>query len=224
MQPFDLSRINGPHAGQPVITEGPDPGKAAAALVLIHGRGAGAQDILGLGREITGALNRRDLLLLAPHAMRSTWYPQRFMEPEEYNQPWLDSAREAVQYLVRHVTEKGLARSRVFLLGFSQGACLVADAAARHPHRYGGLFILSGGLIGPPGSAFDFTGDLRGTPALVGCSDIDPHIPHQRVLETAQVLEKLGAAVDQRTYPGMGHTINTDELEKIVSTIQTVLA
>lgn len=224
MQPFDLSMIEGPHARQPVITEGPDPGKAAAALILIHGRGAGAQDILGLGREVTGALGRRDLLLLAPHAMRSTWYPHRFMEPEQVNQPWLDSARQAIEYLIDHVVSDGLSPERVFLLGFSQGACLVSDVAARNPRRYGGLFILSGGLIGPAGTDFSFSGDLLGTPALIGCSDIDPHIPHDRVVETSRVLGGLGAAVDERIYPGMGHTVNEDELTAIVETIETALS
>jgi predicted esterase len=223
MHPFELSRINGPHDGQPVITEGPEPHKAAGALILIHGRGAGAQDILGLGREITAALGRRDMLLLAPHAMRATWYPNRFMEPEETNQPWLESARAAVRFLIDHVIDGGLAPERLFLLGFSQGACLVSDGAARNPRRYGGLFVLSGGLIGPAGSEFGFTGSLEGTPTLVGCSDIDPHIPLERVKATAEQLRKLGAQVDERIYPGMGHTINEDELGAILETIRSAL-
>lgn len=223
MQPFDLSGIGGPHDGQPVITEGPDPSRAAGALILIHGRGAGAQDILGLGREVTGALGRRDMLLFAPHAMRSTWYPNRFMEPVATNQPWLDSARAALRFLVDHVTAGGMSPEKVFLLGFSQGACLAADTAARHPRRYGGIFVLSGGLIGPAGTAFDFAGDLEGTPVLIGCSDMDPHIPLERVRETSKALRNLGAAADERIYPGMGHTVNADELKAIVETIQSVL-
>lgn len=224
MQPFDLSAINGPHTGQPVITEGPDPAKAAAAVILIHGRGAGAQDILGLGRRVTHALGRRDLLLLAPHAMRSTWYPHRFIEPEDTNQPWLDSAREAIHYLIDYVVAGGLPLEKLFLLGFSQGACLVSDAAAHAPRRYGGLFILSGGLIGPIGTTFSFSGDLAGTPAFIGCSDIDPHIPQKRVEETAQELEKLSASVDKRIYPGMGHTVNEEEIAAIVSTIAATIS
>lgn len=231
MQPFDLSGIEGPHGGQPVITEGPDPTKAAAALILIHGRGAGAQDILGLGREVAGALGRRDLLLLAPHAMRATWYPNRFMEPEETNQPWLDSARQAVRYLIDHVVTGGISPDRVFLLGFSQGACLVADTAFNNPRRYGGLFILSGGLIGPPDTVFSHatggntsSGDrtLDGTPAFVGCSDVDAHIPLSRVQETSRELKNLGARVDERIYPGMGHTVNSDELAAIVECMRVL--
>ncbi|TVR74754.1 MAG: phospholipase [Spirochaetaceae bacterium] len=223
MQPFELSRIGGPHEGQPVITEGPDPAKAACALILVHGRGAGAQDILGLGREVTGALGRRDLLLFAPHAMRSTWYPNRFMEPEETNQPWLDSARQGLEFLLRYVTDRGMSPEKIFLLGFSQGACLVSDVAARNPRRYGGLFILSGGLIGPAGTRFAYSGEMEGTPVLIGCSDVDPHIPVERVRETSRVLESLGARVDERIYPGMGHTVNADELGAIVEVISVAL-
>lgn len=223
MQPFDLSSISGPHAGQPVITEGPDPSKAAAAVILIHGRGAGAQDILGLGREITYTVGRRDLLLLAPHAMRSTWYPLRFTEPEENNQPWLDSAREALESLIEHVVTGGMSIEKVFLLGFSQGACLVADAAVRNPRRYGGLVVLSGGLIGPLGTTFDFSGDLQQTPAFIGCSDQDPHIPAERVKETVDVLGHMGAQVEHRVYPGMGHTVNSDEIQAITTMIRATL-
>lgn len=220
MQPFDLSSITGPHSGQPVITEGPGPEKASGVLILVHGRGAGAQDIFGLGRQITHVLSRRDILLLAPHANRSTWYPQRFTEPEELNQPWLDSAREALSYLIDYVIKDGVPANRVFLAGFSQGGCLVADAAVRNPRRYGGLFILSGGLIGPPGTTFEFTGNMRKTPVLIGCSDVDPHIPASRVQETADALEALGASVDNRVYPGMGHTVNEDEIDAIVKVMK----
>jgi predicted esterase len=223
VQPFDLSSITGPHSGQPVITEGPAPEKAAAALILVHGRGAGAQDIFGLGRQITHALSRRDILLLAPHANRATWYPHRFTEPEELNQPWLDSARAALRYLIEYVIRDGIPANRVFMAGFSQGGCLVADVAARNPRRYGGLFILSGGLIGPPETTFEFSGSLKKTPVLIGCSDVDPHIPASRVTETAEAMEKLGASVDNRVYPGMGHTVNEDELEAIVTIMRRAL-
>ncbi len=225
MKPFDLGNIPGPHARQPVLTEGPEPGNAAGAIILLHGRGAGAQDIFGLGRILTERLKRKDLILAAPHAFGASWYPNRFMEPIETNQPWLDSARAAVHLLIEVLTgEAALPASRVFLVGFSQGACLATDVVAGHPRRYGGVLAFSGGLIGPAGTTFDYPGDLDGTPVFLGCSDVDPHIPHERVHETAQVLTALNGNVEQRTYPGMGHTINEDELGAAVELIATALS
>lgn len=212
MSSLGLHAIPGPHKGQPVIVEGPDPAKAAGAIVLIHGRGAGAQSILGLGRELLRGADRRDITLLAPHASGAVWYPQRFIEPEDSNEPWLSSAREAVTALMDMLMERGLPARKILLAGFSQGACLVADTVARLPMDYAGALVYSGGLMGPPGTEYAYSGSLAAVPVLVGCSDVDMHIPLERVEETASVLEGLGAAVDLRIYPGMGHTVNEEEL------------
>ncbi|POR01321.1 hypothetical protein AU468_08365 [Alkalispirochaeta sphaeroplastigenens] len=221
MQPFDLSSIEGPHAGQPVITEGPGPGKAAAALILLHGRGSGAQQILGLGRKIVHSLGRRDLLLLAPHAMRSTWYLPRFAELTDPLDPWLVSARQAVDALVTRMTSGGVPREKIFLLGFSQGACLVADRALRVPGRYGGLFILSGAAPPLPGQREEepSSASLEGTPVCIGCSQEDPHIPLERLRATEQALCEASATVESLIYPGAGHSVTPEEL----TTVQDIL-
>lgn len=222
MKPFSLDTISGPHEGQPVLTEGPSPDSAAGAIILLHGRGAGAQDIFSVGRIITERLQRRDILLLAPHASRATWYPYRFIEPEENNQPWLDSARAAVAYLIDHiVVDGGMDPRKVFLMGFSQGACLAADVAATRGTPLGGIYLFSGGLIGPEGTDFAFSGDLDQTPVFVGCSDDDPHIPLKRVQETAATFRSLHADVDEQIYPGMGHTIIEDELARVLRSLET---
>lgn len=224
MKPFSLETISGPHEGQPVLTEGPSPDSAAGAVILLHGRGAGAQDIFSVGRIITGRLQRRDILLLAPHAARATWYPYRFLEPEKNNQPWLDSARSAVAYLIDHiVVEAGMDARNVFLMGFSQGACLAADVAASRGVPLGGVYLFSGGLIGPEDTEFVFSGDLDKTPVFIGCSDEDPHIPLGRVQDTARVFRSLNAEVDEQIYPGMGHTIIEDELNRVQQSMERAL-
>jgi predicted esterase len=202
-------RVAGPHAGQPVLTAGAPLAGARAALVLIHGRGASAESILPLGEEIGGP----GVAYLAPQAAGSTWYPRRFLEPLAANEPWLSSALAAVGDVLAQVGEAGVPPERTLLLGFSQGACLATEWAARNARRYGGVVGLSGGLIGPDGTPRDYAGSLDGTPILLGCSDVDPHIPLARVHETAAVLRRLGGAVDARIYPGLGHTVNRDELE-----------
>lgn len=197
-----------PHANAPVLTTGADPSEAGAAVVLIHGRGASARDILSLAR----AFDRDDVAYLAPQASGNSWYPQRFLVPREENQPWLDSAYRVVARLVADLGEGGVPPERVVLAGFSQGACLASDYAARNPRRYGGILAFSGGLIGDRIDPSSYSGSLAGTPAFVGCSDVDFHIPAERVRETAAVLEQLGALTTLRLYPGMGHTINDDEI------------
>jgi len=182
---------------------------AEGGLIALHGRGAGAQDIMALAREVAPP----GVAILAPQAAGNTWYPYRFLEPTERNEPYLSSALRIVSDLIARLGEEGIPSEQVALLGFSQGACLALEAAARHAQRYAGVIGFSGGLIGPPGTSFDFSGSLEGTPVFIGSSDVDPHIPKERVEESAAALQRLGAAVDVRLYPGMGHTVNRDELE-----------
>jgi predicted esterase len=159
------------------------------------------------------AVAPRGVAVLAPQAAGNTWYPFRFLEPIDRNEPYLSSALRAVHELIRTVNEAGIATEHIALLGFSQGACLATEFAARHSERYGGVVAFSGGLIGPPGMQFDHDGSLAGTPVFLGCSNVDFHIPRERVEETATVFHRLGAEVDLRLYPGMDHTVNEDELQ-----------
>src|SRR5215208_5655256 len=182
---------------------------ARGGLIAIHGRGAGAEDIFALANEVAPS----EIAILAPQAAGNTWYPYRFLEPTERNEPYLSSALQVVADLIAQLGEHGIPSQRVALLGFSQGACLALEATARNPQRYAGVIGFSGGLVGPPGTSFDFTGSLNGTPVFIGSSDVDPHIPKERVEESAAALIRLGAVVDVRLYPGMGHTVNRDELE-----------
>lgn len=200
----------GPHQGQPVLRMGRPLAEADAAMILVHGRGATAASILELGQ----ALYRPEMAYLAPQAAANTWYPYSFLAPMEQNQPGLDSALQAVDDVVAHVTAAGIPAERIFLAGFSQGACLASEYVARHARRYAGLLAFSGGLIGPPGTPREYAGNLNGTPVFLGCSDVDPHIPLARVEETARVLAGLGGVVDKQIYPGMAHTINDDELAR----------
>lgn len=206
-----MSSLQNPHAGQPVLTMGPRPDSARIAMILAHGRGASAEDILGLAAE----LHLDDVAFLAPQAAGHTWYPYSFLTPMEKNEPGLSSGLGVLDRLVASLGEQGLPPERVGFLGFSQGACLSLEYAARHARRYAAVIGLSGGLIGPPGTPRDYPGSSAGTPVFVGCSDIDPHIPLERVQETAEVFRRLGAAVDERIYRGMGHTVNEDELGAI---------
>jgi predicted esterase len=198
-----------PHGGERILAAGAPLSEATGAIVALHGRGAGAEDIAGLALAVAP----RGVAVLAPQAAGNTWYPFRFLEPIERNEPHLSSALRVVRELIRAVNEAGIATNDVALLGFSQGACLATEFAARHPERYGGVVAFSGGLIGPPGTQFNYHGSLAGTPVFLGCSDVDFHIPRERVEETATVLHRLGAEVELRLYPGMEHTVNEDELE-----------
>jgi len=198
-----------PHGSQPVLAAGAPLDQASGAVVAIHGRGASARDIIGLAEEVAPP----DVAILAPQAAGNTWYPYRFLEPFERNEPYLSSALRRIAELIAQFEASGIPVDRIALLGFSQGACLATEFAARNARRYAGLLGFSGGLIGPPGTPFTYPGSLDGTPVFLGCSDVDPHIPLERVEETAVALRILGASVDMRIYPGMGHTINRDELE-----------
>ncbi|MGE0865819.1 MAG: alpha/beta hydrolase, partial [Vicinamibacterales bacterium] len=200
-----------PHAGQPALAFGPPPADARLGVVLIHGRGASASDILGLAHEFA----LPDVAYIAPEAAGGSWYPYSFLTNMERNEPWLSSALLVIDGLVRHFEQHGVPAERVALMGFSQGACLTLEFAARHARRYAAVAGFSGGVIGPPGTARDYQGSFDGTPVFVGCSDIDPHIPAERVRESADVFRRMGAAVDERIYPGMGHTINEAEVDAV---------
>lgn len=214
------STSGGPHQGQPVKHGGAPLRVADAAVVLLHGRGATAESIL----DLADAFHRHGVAFVAPQAQYSRWYPASFLAPIERNEPELSSALAAVDAVVADVVEAGVPVERVVLLGFSQGACLAAEYAARNPRRYGGLVVLSGGLIGPDGTAFEHTGDLEGTPVLLGCSDVDPYIPLERVRESRGVFERLGGDVTERIYEDMAHTVNDDEIEFVEGLLAGLVA
>ena len=199
------------HAGQPLLTAGAPLGPGVGAMILVHGRGADASDILAM----TGTLGRRDFAYLAPQAAGGSWYPRSFLAPLPANEPWLSSALARLGGVLEHLDRAGVPAERTILLGFSQGACLALEHAARNARRYGAVVGLSGGLIGAPGTSRDYPGSLAGTPVLLGCSDRDPHVPEGRVHETARVLAALGGEVDERIYPGLGHLINDDEVDAV---------
>lgn len=211
-----------PHGGRPVETAGAPLEEARAALVLLHGRGATARGILALAAEIEpldpGATV--GYAVLAPQAAGHQWYPDRFTAPLENNAVGLESALAVLSALVERLDAAGVPPDRVVLGGFSQGACLATEFAARNARRWGGVVGLSGGLIGPPGTPRDYGGSLEGAPVFLGCSDRDPHIPVERVHETAVVMERMGARVEERIYPGLGHTVNEDELRAVGGILQ----
>jgi predicted esterase len=200
-----------PHGGQPVLHRGAAIAEARLAAVLIHGRGASAEDILSLSQELSAA----DVAYLAPQAAGNTWYPYSFLAPMAQNEPGLSSALGVIAAIVASLSDQGIPANRVVLMGFSQGACLTSEFAARHARRYAGIAALSGGLIGPPGTPRDYAGTFDGTPIFMGCSDVDPHIPLERVRESADVFRRMGAVVDERIYRGMGHTVSQDEIEAV---------
>jgi phospholipase/carboxylesterase len=193
---------------------------ADAAVVLLHGRGATAERIL----DLADAFHRHEVTFVAPQAQYNRWYPASFLAPVERNEPELSSALAAVDAVVADVVKAGIPVDRVVLLGFSQGACLAAEYVARNPGRYGGLAVLSGGLVGPEGTAFDHTGNLEATPVLLGCSDVDPYIPLERVRETRDVFERLGGDVTERIYEGGAHTVNDDEIGFVDGLLAGVVA
>ena len=211
------SDSNSPHQRQPVRTAGASIPDATAAVVLFHGRGGTADDILRLADD----LDQPAVTYRAPQASGRTWYPHSFLAPLRQNEPHLSSALQAASDVVATLADEGIPPQKTMLVGFSQGACLALEYAARHPDRYGSVVAFSGGLIGngerdaepPNDKTFDYDGALNGTPVFLGCSDRDPHIPLRRVHQTAEALEQHGAAVTTRIYEGMGHTITADEID-----------
>jgi predicted esterase len=213
-------RSPGPHHGQPIRQTGAPLGAGRAVGILLHGRGASAESIL----ELTDGLHADGMTWLAPQAAGHTWYPNRFIAPIESNEPWLTSALEAVGDVVAQAVTASLPTSRILLGGFSQGACLAVEFVVRTPARYGAVAGLSGGLIGPPGTVWPQSGSLDGTPVFLGCSDVDFHIPKERVMESAAVLRALGAQVAAVLYPNMDHTVNEDEMIHLQALVDGLLA
>jgi phospholipase/carboxylesterase len=201
-----------------VITRGKPLSETGKALILVHGRGATAQSILDLANH----LPTQDFTLYAPQATNHSWYPYSFMEPEEQNQPALDSALERLDELVKSILDQGVKSEDLYLGGFSQGACLTSEYATRNARMYGGLLLFTGGLIGQKLVTDRYKGNFEGTPVLLTTGDPDPHVPVSRVEETAETMEKLGAIVTKKIYAGRPHTILQEELDlagKILSSV-----
>ena len=201
--------MSDPHRDQPVRTLGAELTQATAAVILLHGRGASAEDILGLATEMYD----ERFAYLAPQAAGHEWYPYSFMAPIEKNEPWLSSALAKVGAIVQLAVDAGLSRERIFVCGFSQGACLSSEFVARNPARYGGLIAFTGGLIGPPDADLHHEGDLGEMPALFSSGDPDPHVPWSRVLESAEQFTAMGAAVKTQRFPGRPHTVLPQEIK-----------
>jgi predicted esterase len=193
--------------------------EAAAAMVMVHGRGATAESILSLADEF----GRDDFAYLAPQAAGYSWYPYGFMAPMPQNEPGLSSGLARIGEIVAQLETEGIPPERIVFLGFSQGACLSLEFAARNARRYGAILGLSGGLIGPAGTPRDYPGSFAGTPVFLGCSDRDPHIPRERVDESAAVLKAIGAEVTERIYPAMGHTVNEDEMSFVRQLLSAIV-
>lgn len=185
--------------------------KARAAMLMVHGRGATAESILTL----VPALTAQGFAFLAPQASGNTWYPNSFMAPIPSNEPGISSGITAIADVIAMISDAGIPLEKTMLLGFSQGACLSVEYAARNAARYGGIAVLSGGLIGPDGTPRNYVGSFDDTPVFFGCSDIDGHIPALRVTESASTLRHMGARVTMKLYPGMGHLVNEDEVAAV---------
>lgn len=212
--PFD-----GPHQELPQAEHGASLPRAKAAMVMVHGRGATAQSMFPLADEFA----QPDFHYRAPQAQNHTWYPYSFLAPKEKNQPGISSGIQMLHNVLNDITSAGIPGERTILLGFSQGACLATEFAARHPQKMGGVVAFSGGLIGPDIDATNYTGSMEQTPLFLGCSDVDPHIPKERVDKTAEVFGKLNADVTKRIYEGMGHTVNEDEIKAVRGMMANVL-
>lgn len=197
-----------PHEGQPVLEVGKPLGEAPVAVIMVHGRNAGPENIL----DLVLRLARSEVTYLAPAAANRSWYPYSFMAEIASNEPGISSGIAVLASLVARVEAAGIPRDHVVVLGFSQGACLATEFAVRHASRFGGVVAFSGGAIGPPGTTWDESGRFDGTPVFFGCSDVDSHVPASRVIESAELCARMGASVTKRIYPGMGHLVNDDEI------------
>jgi len=185
--------------------------EAEKVLIMIHGRGGSAEDILGLA----SSLNVGSYALVAPQAPGNTWYPQSFLAPRSENEPYLSNALKQIGDLVAYLEESGFSKSQLYFLGFSQGACLTLDYVAGHGARYGGVVAFTGGVIGDTVDHRDYHGDFDGTPVFIGSSDPDFHVPVRRVKETTTLLEGMGARVTEIIYQDMGHTITSAEIVQV---------
>jgi phospholipase/carboxylesterase len=191
------------------ITAGQSLEEASKVLIMIHGRGGSAEDILGLSDH----LHVKDFAILAPKAIGNTWYPYSFLMPPSQNEPWLSSALQVIKEIVNDVVSKGVTQDRIYFLGFSQGACLTLEFVSRNATHYGGVVAFTGGLIGDKIYEQNYAGNFDGTKIFIGTSDPDPHVPVQRVHDSELILRKLNASVTVKVYKGMGHTINQDEID-----------
>ena len=210
---------SGPHQGAQVLQAGVPLDRARAVGILLHGRGARAENIL----ELAQAVRAQGVAWLAPQAAGNTWYPNRFLVPIEENEPWLSSALAFLGSVLAEIVSAGIPAERVMLLGFSQGACLTLEFAARNAKHFGGIVGLSGALIGPDDTPRNYAGSLAGTPVFLGCSDVDIHVPKERVSQSAAVLQKLGGQVMTRLYPNMDHSVNQDEIEFVRGMMQALI-
>lgn len=208
-----------PHGDQQLVAAGTDLADASVAAILLHGRGATARSIAQTGLQF----HHDGLALLAPQAAGNTWYPNPFTAPVERNEPGRTSGLSAIQSAVDRANEADIPTDQIIVLGFSQGACLASEFVARNPTRYGGVVALSGGLIGETINTDDYDGDLDETPAFLGCSDVDPHIPEERVHTTATVVKQLNGDVETRIYEGMGHGVNQDELDYVSGMVESLV-
>lgn len=193
-----------------IVARGKKLGEARKALIMIHGRGASADDIL----NVVPYLKVEDYALIAPQATNYTWYPYSFMSPPKQNEPWLSSAVNLLHELIIDLNNAGISDDQIYFLGFSQGACLTLEFVTRNARKWGGVAAFTGGLIGDRIYSENYHGDFNGTPIFIGTSNPDPHIPVERVHETAAILKKMNASVTAKIYPNMGHTISEDEIEK----------
>lgn len=194
-----------------IKTSGASLAEASKAMIMVHGRGATAESIMSLSEylEVDG------FALLAPQANSNTWYPYSFMAPKENNEPGLSTGLEMIKELVEDIKAEGIKAEDIYFLGFSQGACLMSEFVARNAERFGGVFVLSGGLIGQNLETSNYSGDFDGTPIFLGCSDVDPHIPLSRVEESVEVFKDMGAKMNVQLYPNGPHTIYEDEIKEV---------
>ena len=194
-----------------VVIEGTSLKEASKAMIMIHGRGATAEGILILSKH----LKVKGFALLAPQASQNTWYPYSFMAPKEENEPGLSTGLKLIKELVDDIKAEGIKAEDIYFFGFSQGACLMSEFVARNAERFGGVFVLSGGLIGQDLDTSNYTGDFNGTPIFLGCSDVDAHIPLSRVEESVEVFKDMGAKMTVKLYPNGPHTIYEDEIKEV---------
>jgi phospholipase/carboxylesterase len=192
-----------------IITAGKELSATGKVLIMLHGRGGSAEDILSLSSH----LDVKDYSLMAPQATNNSWYPFSFLAPPAQNEPWLTSALELLKGLTDDLYNKGIPSENIYFTGFSQGACLTLEFAGRNPKKYGGIVAFTGGLIGDKIYSENYKGDFQGTPVFIGTGNPDPHVPVERVYATTNILKDLNASVTEKVYNNMGHTINQDEIE-----------
>jgi phospholipase/carboxylesterase len=192
-----------------IVTAGKELSVTSKVLILLHGRGGSAEDILSLSSH----LDVKDYSLIAPQATNNTWYPFSFIAPPSQNEPWLSSALDLLKELTDDLLNKGISSENIYFAGFSQGACLTLEFAARNAKKWGGVVAFTGGLIGDRIYGENYKGDFEGTPVFIGTGNPDPHVPVERVYATTNILKNMNASVTEKVYNNMGHTINQDEID-----------